>query len=100
MTLEDEFNKDMMGIYEKAKANKYHATRYLQMVRRRGGLEAAKVLINKKITPTGFDALVKLGKTDLSVEALVISDKYKNLKYFTAEDRQKVADRLHNILKK
>lgn len=100
MTLEDEFNKDMLDIYEKAKVYKYYARRYLQMVRRRGGLETAKILINKKITPTGFDELVRLGRTDLSVEALVVSDKYKRLKYFTAEDRQKAADRLQDILKR
>jgi len=100
MSLEDEFHNDMLEIYEKAKVYKYYARRYLQMVRRRGGLETAKILINKKITPTGFTELVKLGRTDLSVEALVISEKYKNLKYFTDEDRQKAADRLINILKK
>ncbi|MFA5015188.1 MAG: hypothetical protein WC549_06580 [Actinomycetota bacterium] len=100
MTLEDEFNNDMLDIYEKAKVYKYYATRYLQMVRRRGGLEAAKILINKKITPTGFNELVKLGRTDLSVEALVASDKYKELKYFTDEDRRKASDRLQEILKK
>jgi len=58
----------------------------------KGGLETAKILINRKVTPTGFDGLVKLGRTDLLVEALVVSDKYKGLKYFTSEDRQKAAD--------
>jgi len=100
MTLEDEFNKDMLAIYEKAKVYKYYATRYLQMVRRRGGLETAKILINKKSTPSGFDELVRLGRTDLSVEALVVSDKYKELKYFSNEDKHKAAERLKNILKK
>jgi hypothetical protein len=100
MTLEEEFEKDMFGIYEKAKVHKYYATRYLQMLRRRGGLETAKILINRKITPSGFDRLVRLGRIDLSVEALVISKKYKELEYFTSEDRRKATERLQSILRK
>jgi hypothetical protein len=100
MTLEDEFEKDMFDIYEKAKVHKYYATRYLQMLRKRGGLETAKILINKKNTSSGFNRLVRLGRIDLSVEALVISEKYKELEYFTPEDRQKAAERLQSLLRK
>jgi hypothetical protein len=57
------------------------------------------IIMLSKITPLGFNRLVRLGRIDLSVEALVTSEKYKELEYFTPKDRQKAAERLQSLLR-
>ena len=93
MDLEKQFHKDMIGIYEKAKNEcGYIATRFIQMVAEKGGLVTAKELINKDEDTYGFERLYELKRLDLSVEALVLEDKYKDL--FTSFEKKKCKDRL------
>lgn len=80
MNLESEFNKEMINIYTIAKKEeKYVASRFLQLVSSEGGLSAAKKLISKEGGSDGFTRLWELGRLDLSVEALVLKNKYKSL---------------------
>ena len=91
--LEKEFNKDMIDIYKTAKKDiGYNATRFLQLVSNRGGLDAAKQLISSEHGTSGFTTLFENHRLDLSVEAHVIKPKYQSL--FTADEIQLCNDRL------
>lgn len=91
--LEKELRGDMIEIYRKAdKECGYRATRFLQMIDRKGPLVAAKELISKDGGTEGFTKLWEFGRLDLSLEALVISGKYNN--FFTNEEVEMCKDRL------
>lgn len=91
--LEKQFHKDMVKIYEKAKNEcSYTPTRFIQMVSEKGGLKTAKELIIKNIDSYGFERLRELKRLDLTVEALVLRNKYKKL--FSSYERKKCIDRL------
>lgn len=78
--LEEEFDNGMREIYERAKAEcSYVATRYLQMVNEYGGLETARKLLSSDKMHDGFVKLWECGRLDLTVEALVTKEKYRNL---------------------
>jgi predicted HNH restriction endonuclease len=90
--LEIQFHKDMLNIYEKAKNIGYNASRFKQMVANQGGLVVAKKFIGNNIPSDGFTSLWKLGRLDLTVEALVLREDYESL--FNEDERQIVRDRL------
>ena len=78
--LEKEFYKDIKEIYRRAdKECNYRPTKFLQMLSNHGGVGAARILIDSPGGTEGFTRLWELGRLDLSVEALVIKDKYKDL---------------------
>ncbi|MBO8167892.1 MAG: hypothetical protein H0Z35_01760 [Thermoanaerobacteraceae bacterium] len=86
MDLKQQFHEDMINIYLRAKKEcKYTPTRFLQLVIEKGGVEAAKQLIHKEGGTEGFRKLWEMKRLDLSVEALVLKKKYKEL--FTDADR-------------
>lgn len=92
---EREFNEAMVMIYERAWAEcKYRATRFLQMVSEQGGLQAARSLLRADGLSDGFVALWKCGRLDLTMEALILDQRWENL--FSAEElaiaRRKLAD--------
>lgn len=58
----------------------------------KGGVEAARSLILKDGGTDGFAKLWELGRLDLSVEALVLKDEYKEL--FTDHEREACRYRL------
>lgn len=85
--LEKKFNEEMYDIYYTTKKEiKYNSTRFLQLVTTDGGIKAAKKLISKDGGTYGFERLWKENRLDLSVEALVLKPKYKDL--FTDEERK------------
>lgn len=93
MDLKKQFHRDMISIYEKAKDEcGYVATRFMQMVVEKGGLATAKELIIKNVDTYGFERLYELKRLDLSVEALVLNNKYRSL--FSSYERQRCRDRL------
>jgi len=56
--LENEFNADMQDIYITAKKKLgYNATRFLQLLSEKGGVEAARILISKEGGTYGFEVL-------------------------------------------
>ncbi len=87
-----------LALYESyhraGKETKFWASRFLQSLKRRGGLEVAKrILANKTdggITK-GFLALKDAGRPDLSVEAIVLAPEFRHLfsdrELTVAEDR-------------
>ena len=91
--VERKFNIAMMDIYKTAKQEcGYNATRFMQMVAEKGGVAAAKQLISKDGGTDGFATLWEHGRLDLSVEAHVLKEEYKEL--FTDEERKMCKDRL------
>jgi hypothetical protein len=78
--LERRFDAAMMEIYERAGAEAgYWATRYLQMLRRRGGLETARYLLGQEATSDGYAHLRDAGRLDLTVEAYSLRPEFQAL---------------------
>ncbi|MCP5178658.1 MAG: hypothetical protein H6994_01960 [Pseudomonadales bacterium] len=70
--LELEFDHAMMGIYERALSEaRYKASKYFHMLHEHRGLGTARLLINSSRVSDGYTALWKLGRLDLTVEALI-----------------------------
>lgn len=94
--LEKKFNEDMKNIYLTAKKElKYNATRFLQILSEKGGLQAAKILIAKDGGTYGFEVLWEHRRLDLSVEAHVLKTEYAD--FFTDEERKMCRDRLESF---
>ena len=91
--LEKKFFQEMKDIYTKAdKECGYRATRFLQMLGEKGGVDTAKSLISKPGGTEGFTKLWELGRLNLSVEALVIKEEFQSL--FTKEEIESCKNRL------
>lgn len=91
--LERRFDAAMMEIYERAGGEVgYWATRYLQMLRARGGLGTARRLLNARATSDGYARLRDAGRLDLTVEAYALRPEFEAL--FTAEELNLARDRL------
>ncbi len=83
----------MLNIYEQAYLQcNYRSTRFRQMVANEGEVKTAKKLIYKNGGTAGFERLYKCNRLDLSVEALVSQDKYREL--FTEEEITMCKERL------
>ena len=92
-TLEQSFNNDMKNIYITAKKDLgYNATRFLQLLSQKGGVEAARQLIAKDGGTYGFEVLWEAGRLDLSVEALILDPKFHSL--FSEAERKLCRERL------
>lgn len=83
----------MYEIYERAGHEVgYWATRYLQMLRRRGGLETAHRLLKAKTTSDGYARLRDAARLDLTVEAHVLRPDFQPL--FSPEELAMARSRL------
>lgn len=84
-TLEKRFEQEMIDIYTTAKKEcGYNASRFLQMLGDKGGLDTVK--------QDGFTTLWEHRRLDLSVEAHVLKPEYEDL--FTDEERRICRERL------
>jgi hypothetical protein len=88
---EEKFNQAMLAIYDEAKKVGVNLTQFRQMVYNLGGLEAAKRLVNSNSTD-GFAKLLLAGRSDLTVEALILKDEWKDL--FTQSEIEKAQEKL------
>ena len=91
---EKQFHLEMLARYEQWKeALGYRAIRFLQKVRRAGGVETARYLLKRgKGLSAGFTRLAQEGRADLSVEALVLQEEWRGL--FTPEELSEAERRL------
>ena len=90
---EKQFDAAMIEIYDRAgREIGYWATRYLQMLRRRGGLGTAHYLLSQKATSDGYRALRDAGRLDLTVEAYVLRPEFQPL--FSARELNLARERL------
>ncbi len=91
--LENQFDTAMMNIYKKAKSEaNYNATRFLHMLTEHRGLGTAKLLLHSTTVSEGYTALWERGRLDLTVEALVIHPKWREL--FSEEEVEIAEKRL------
>ena len=89
------FATAMMGIYRRAREEaKYNATRFLQMLHNRGGLETAHILLHASNVSDGYTELWRRKRLDLTVEALVLQPEWQGL--FTDDERTVAQKRLHD----
>lgn len=87
------FDAAMLEVYAAAMREvNYPARRFLAMVRGRGGLEAARQLLAKPGVSEGFRRLAEAGKTDLTMEFLVLTPEFAQL--FSERERVIARDRL------
>lgn len=89
--LESRFHHQMLEIYHAAsKRCDYRPTRFLRMVKERGGVQAAKALLRSTHYSEGLTTLWQCRCLDISMEALVIREPWRQL--FT-EDEISVAEK-------
>lgn len=93
MTLADDFHKAMIEeVYEAALKAGYHATIFKRTLARKGGLETAVELLGPASVQYGFTELWKRGRLDLTMEHLVIQERWRGL--FTPDQVAIAIDRL------
>nr|PZN38767.1 MAG: hypothetical protein DIU60_22335 [Actinomycetota bacterium] len=77
---EAEFEKAMWEIYTRAKDEvNYHATYFRSMLSEYGAVATARKLLSAPAVSDGFAALWERGRLDLTVEALVIQERFADL---------------------
>lgn len=89
------FEKEMFNIYHRAREKcDFNAIRFLQMLIEKGGLTTARQLLAGGTPKEGFVHLWECGCLDLTVEALVFQDSFRDL--FNEEElhvaRQQLAE--------
>ncbi len=74
------FTNEMNNIYEQARERcNYNAIRFLLMIKRFGGVETAKQLLNNVNAQSGFAELCLCECIDLTMENLVLRPEYQVL---------------------
>jgi 5-methylcytosine-specific restriction protein A len=94
MSRSQEFEVALLDGYQRAgREVGYWGTRFLQSVRRKGGVATAKQLLAKpgKVS-AGFQALLDAGRLDLAVESVVLRPQFRGL--FSAPERAEASRRL------
>src|SRR2546423_412941 len=95
MALEEELHEEMIRLFRQAgEATGYWGTRYLQAVRRQGGLTRAKEMLKPRTASQrkGLDVLLEAGKPELTLEALVLRPRFASL--FTEDELVEARSRL------
>jgi hypothetical protein len=91
--VERRFDAEMHEVYESWKREcGYNATRFLQMLRNRGGAEAARRLLHKKGTSFGLERLTECRALQLTVEYHVLKPEFASL--FTRDELSIAGGRL------
>jgi hypothetical protein len=94
--LERDFHQQMLGIYRSAASELgYRATRFLEIVNNRSGVQAAKELLHRSSHPEGLTKLWEYQRLDLSMEALVLRSPWSHL--FTKEELSFAFRRLREL---
>lgn len=96
MEIEHQFHLSMEGIYHRTlKECKYNARYFWDMLQERGAIATAKTLIHKKGGTEGFTKLWELNRLDLTIEALVLQNEYREL--FDESDLKVCQERLGKL---
>jgi hypothetical protein len=75
-----EFNRRMRQIYDRAKSEAgYNATYFLRMLSEHGGVETARRLVGSGQASEGFTQLYLKRRLDLTIETLVLEDRFSGL---------------------
>lgn len=94
-SLEEQLHEEMIKLFTRVgNTTGYWARRYLQKVKRDGGLQAAHYWLSPKSDSTiGLQRLMEKGRIDLSLEALVLQSPWSSL--FTSDELQVAQKRLN-----
>lgn len=95
MGLEEELTEALIEGYQRAGEEVgYWGRRFLQAVRRNGGLVTAKRMLKPRSTGqrAGLDALLEAGRPDLTLEAIILTPKFRGL--FTDKELSVASERL------
>ncbi len=95
MSLEDDLTAALVDGYQRAGDEVgYWGRRFIQAVRRNGGLATAKRMLKPRCTGqrAGLDALLEAGRPDLTLEAIILQSPFRDL--FTDGERAVAAERL------
>lgn len=96
MATEHEFTEAMLDICRQAKRIGYRPGRFQQMILDKGGLRTAQdLLVRSRASAEGFTTLWELGRLDLSMEALVLRERWAAL--FTDAERAEASRRLREM---
>jgi hypothetical protein len=95
MALEQEFGEVSYRHYEEARRLGYDAVGYLRKAAELGPLKAAKHFLANAKPQDGFTRLWMMRRLDLSIEALVESEKFRPL--FTEVEIQTATERLDAV---
>jgi hypothetical protein len=78
--LAEQFGHEMLSIYQRAKSEcDYNASRFLSMLVEHGGLQTAYLLLGSSVVSDGYVALWERKRLDLTVEALVVDERWAAL---------------------
>lgn len=92
-TLKRDLKERYIGTYNACKKFHYFPTAFLKMVvSDTDVVEVTRQLIHKKGGTSGFTELYLNGRMELSVESIILEEKYRGL--FSKEDLQVAYDRL------
>lgn len=87
------FDAAMLELYDTWRQEiRYTGNRFRQMVEKRGGVEAARRLLNKPDVSSGFLKLEEADKLELTMEYLVLRGEFTPL--FSFEERARARGRL------
>lgn len=90
--LELRFHQAMLNLYHAAVELGYRPTYFIQMVNELGGVGAARRLLSTDNIQAGLTRLWKMDRLDLSVEAHVLREPWKDL--FSDDERREALERL------
>jgi hypothetical protein len=77
-----ELREKFLDFYRTAhKEYNFSSPIFIRMLNEHGALETARRLSNTATWQNGFERIAKLGRTDLTVEHIILQEKYR--KYFT-----------------
>ena len=94
--LRDAFHRKMVEVYERAlRECNYKASRFLQLVQEQGGFAAARALLASNRHPDGLTRLWEQKRLDISMEALVLSEPWRQL--FTPSELAVAERRLREL---
>lgn len=90
----------VQGYYDAGKKAGYWGHRFLQAVKRNGGLPTVQrmLLPRNEQQRKGLDALLEAGHPELTVEAIILQERFRPL--FSTTELQTAADRLGEYAKK
>ena len=93
--LYNEFTKDIQTANEKSIKLGYYPSRFLQMAEQSGSVQAAKKMVTSGDIPNGMKKLRKLQKLDLTIESIMLKEKYHPL--FTTNELNAAKWRLDTV---
>lgn len=98
METKKDFHDELLSLHSRtgeATGGDYWPNYFLRSVRNNGGLAAAKKFLSPKKKSAGFDRLVTAHRADLSVEAIVLEERFSHL--FTKAELEVARSRIATL---